>query len=77
MQTYLMDEFRLVSGGVPLAASGIEYGYMPWDLQQEKAAVYSAGSFPGAQKQKTHQKSTELMNRLDFVVSWLMQLLTI
>lgn len=72
-----MDEFSLVSGGVPLAASGIEYGYVPWDLQQEKAAAYSAGSFPGAQKQKTHQKSTELMNRLDFVVSWLMQLLTI
>ena len=74
---YLMDEFRLVSGGVPSTASGSEYGYMPWDLQQEKAAVNCAGSFPGAQKQKIYQKSAELMNHLDFVVSWLMQLLTV
>lgn len=74
---YLMDEFRLVSGEVPPAASGSEYGYMPWDLRHEKAAVNSAGSFPGAQKQKIYQKSAELMNHLDFVVSWLMQLLTI
>lgn len=48
---YLMDEFRLVSGEVSLAASGSQYDYVPWDLQQEKAAMNSARSIPGAQKQ--------------------------
>lgn len=72
-----MDEFRLVSGEVRLTASSSEYGHLPWDLQDEKAAVNSSGSFPGVQKQKIYQESAELMNHLDFVVSWLMQLLTI
>lgn len=71
-----MDEFTLVSGDVPPAASGSEYGYMPWDLQQ-KAAVNPVGSFLGAQEQKVYQKSAELMNHLDFVVSWLMELPTV
>jgi len=60
-----------------MAASGSEYGYMPCDLWQEKAAVNSARSFPGAQEQIVYQKSAELMNLLDFVVSWLTQLLTV
>lgn len=46
-----MDEFRLVSGEVHLATSGSKYGCLPWDLQDKKAAMNSAGSFPGVQKQ--------------------------